>query len=273
MPDSGTPAFVTWVTFIIAVIGAIQPAAIALYKRYFLSRRMQIFTTFQPDIGFFDGGATFGCMGIIRNEHEISVVSHVTLDLSHAESGATLQLVAYATRNRKLTMNGSSLVPTFESSPWVPFQIAADATQLFDINFVSLSDQNAIQAILQQFRVAWMQSLNNAASQQLTSQDDLSAFVPAHFAQCQKQDFYTTALQQLRLQNWWRAGETQGSIALKVEDCSETFSTSFVVNLSADDISNLSANAEKMLAYYAGASLEVIGPAFSAQPMFERASS
>jgi hypothetical protein len=270
LPDSSTPPIIIWVTFAIAVLGAIQPLAITMYRSYFRSRKVNLYESWFPDIGFGAFGPTAGIAGTIQSENALSVITRMELRITNCQAGDGAELLAFVNRVRKMESSAAGYVDRMEGSPWCPFQLSADTTVLFDINFLSQADRNAIELIVNKFLVAWLPYLTaKAQGQDLSDQGNATVFMLNTFKDASSEEFYVSAKEELLKQLFWKEGRYSLTVRIWVAGEKRTFSNTWFVTLTRDDIAALEANAERVLAYATGTGPEVVGPLYFANPAYE----
>lgn len=262
--------FITWVTFGIAVIGAVQPAAIYLYRRNFQKRHVCVFESGAPDIGFFASGPTLGIMGLIRSENAQSVIRDMQLTLGR-DDGANLVLRAMGNRKREIALDGSAMQQRFQASQWTPFQIDADAAMPFDINFASEEAARPLQLSLMVFARAWTAyaTAAAAAANQVFSSDEerlrflLPLYQNAHLPEAQ------AAREHMRNGVFWRSGTFSMTLAVAIDDDPQPVSKSWRVTLTDDDMAALDANIDLALALAAGFPSQIFGVPQNVTPDFQ----
>ncbi len=270
MPDSSTPSIILWVTFAIAVIGAVQPLAIAIYRSYFRARKVNLYESWFPDIGFGAFGPTAGLTGTIQSENAISVITRMELHVTNCQAGNSADLLAFVNRVRKMESNAAGYVDSTEGSPWCPFQLSADTTVLFDINFLRQADRSAIELIVNTFLAAWLPYLTaKAQGQDLSDQGNAAVFTFDTFKDANSKEFYVTAKEELLKQLFWKEGRYSLTVRVWVAGEKRTFSNTWFVTLTRDDITALEANADRVLAYATGMAPQTVGPLYFANPAYE----
>lgn len=269
MPDS-TPPIILWVTFAIAVIGAIQPLLIATYRSYFRARKINLYESWFPDIGFGAFGPSAGIAGTIQSENAISVITRMELRITNCQAGDSAQLLAFVNRIRKMESDAGGYVDRTEGSPWCPFQLSGDSTVLFDINFLSQADRNAIELVANKFLAGWLPYLTaKAQGQDLSDQANASAFMLNTFKQASTEEFYVTAREQMLKQMFWREGRYSLTARVSVAGEKRNFSNTWFVTLTQDDVSALEGNVDRVLAYATGMAPQAVGPLYFANPAYE----
>jgi hypothetical protein len=247
-----------------------QPLAIAVYRRYFRARRVNLYESWFPDIGFAAFGPSAGIAGTIQSENALSVITRMELNVKHCQAGDSAELLAFVNRVRKMESGAAGYVDRTEGSPWCAFQLAADTTVLFDINFLSQADRNIIELIVSKFLVAWPPYLAaKAQGQDLSDQGNAAVFMLNTFNDANSEEFYVTAKEELLKQLFWKEGRYALTVRVWVAGEKRTFSNTWFVTLARDDIAALEANADRILAYATGMAPQVVGPLYFANPAYE----
>nr|MDQ2681638.1 hypothetical protein [Candidatus Eremiobacteraeota bacterium] len=248
---------------------AVQPAAIALYRRYFLSRRIEIFESFVPDIGYFDSGPTFGLMGVIRNANEVSVITRIHLDIRHASSGSKLRVTACINRTRSVSGESGVWAQKINGVPWIPFQIADDAAQVFDVYCFDTKRQQQATAVLQKYHLALLQNLGGRGYSPMVGTTLSPAPISLEaFQLYRSEQFYIDARRELLEMLYWKAGRFEVTMSLAIDGDKRAYSQTWTIDLTADDVSGLEGNVDRVLAFCAGVPPVLTGDPFFASPTF-----
>ncbi len=244
--------------------------AIAIYRSYFRARKVNLYESWFPDIGFGALGPTAGIAGTIQSENALSVITRMELHITNCQAGDSAELLAFVNRVRKMESDAAGYVDRTEGSPWCPFQLSADTTVLFDINFLSQVDRNAIELIVNKFLIAWQPYLTaKAQGQDLSDQGTAAIFMFNTFKDASAEEFYVTAKAELLKQMFWKEGRYSLTVRVSVAGEKRSFSNAWFVTLTRDDIAALETNVDRVLAYATGMAPQIVGPLYFANPAYE----
>jgi hypothetical protein len=274
MGDS-TPPIVLWGTFVIAVVGFLQPYVWPRLRRKFAPRKIDVFEALRPDIGFASQGPIVGIAGVIYNKNAPSLVRRMQLRVSDVDGQVNLILPALLNRERQIKQAASGSDDILLGRIWLPFRMEANSNEAFDVVFGDLPTHMAIDQILSAMKTEWigymLQRRRDELGRDLRPDDfaSLDSVTPIYYQDWLAALQLTERWQSLELLFPWAEGRYELTLEIEVLEEKRPFSASWAIDLTADNEAGLRANIARLVGLNSNRAANSLGRFYSAWPEYE----
>jgi hypothetical protein len=267
------PPLITWGTFGIAVLGVVQPYAYAGWRRWFRARDITVYHSLVPDISFTGVGTSCGLSGTIATHNAASLITGIQLLVHHVDSESNCVLDAYFNRKRSVSNEGGG-TDLVKGEIWVPFKAEADAAYPYDILFVEPATKARLDQTGAALRAAWqafaMPTITHEVASGRLNASQQPARILQLYAEFKQRPIFGETAERIRRDIFWRTGEYRLTMAVRCAEDRYSFRQEWALTLTADEVSAIDGNVEKLQAYACEIPPAVVGMLSFAYPALLR---